>query len=182
MKDLSLHLLDIVQNSIRARATMIRVTLNMSPDGILKLVVEDNGSGMDAELLERIKDPFVTTRTTRRVGLGIPLLAQKAEQAGGFLSISSEPAVGTRLEAGFRISHPDCPPLGDIPGVAFLMMAGNKDIQMVFILRSQQEEWVWDSTQISDTLEGMSLQQPEIREALMGWFNSEFQLFKQNLK
>ena len=182
MKDLSLHILDIVQNSIRAQAESIRIILEIGADGVMKLVVEDNGSGMDAELLARIRDPFVTTRTTRRVGLGIPLLAQKAEQAGGFLSIGSEPAKGTRLEAGFRISHPDCPPMGDIPGVAYLLITGNRELHLVVILRSHKGEWVWDSTRIGETLEGISLQQPEIREGLLDWFNSEFQLFKQNLK
>lgn len=182
MKDLSLHILDIVQNSIRARAESVRIILEAGTDGWMKLVVEDNGSGMDAELLARIRDPFVTTRTTRRVGLGIPLLAQKAEQSGGFLTIGSEPGKGTRLEAGFRISHPDCPPIGDIPGVAFLLLAGNRKLHLVFILRSPDGEWVWDSTRIAETLEGMPLQQPEIRVGLLDWFNSEFQLFKQNLK
>lgn len=182
MKDLSLHILDIVQNSIRARAKSVRIIIQTDPGGWMKLVVEDDGTGMNAELLARIRDPFFTTRTTRRVGLGIPLLAQKAEQAGGYLTIGSEPAMGTHLEAGFRINHPDCPPLGDIPGVAFLLIAANRELHMVFILRSLNGEWTWDSALIADTLEGVPIGQPEIRKGLLDWFNSEYQLFIQNLK
>ena len=181
MKDLSLHVLDIVQNSVRAEADTIKVTLELAPEGKLMLLVEDDGRGMDAELLTRVGNPFVTTRTTRKVGLGIPLLKQNAEQAGGSLEITSEPGRGTLLKADFVIRHPVCPPVGDLPEVASLMMVSTPDFTIIFTLKSLHDESVWNSEHIRETLDGLSIQDPEIREGLRDWFQSDYQLFKQNL-
>jgi anti-sigma regulatory factor (Ser/Thr protein kinase) len=124
VRELALHVLDILQNTVEAGAT--RVTLRIHEDvpaDRLTIVVTDNGRGMDAATIARVTDPFYTTRTTRHVGLGLPLYGMAAEQAGGRLQIESQPGVGTTVEAAFQLSHPDRQPLGDMAGtlLAFLL-------------------------------------------------------------
>ena len=124
MLELALHVLDILQNTVEAGATRVILTIHedRAADS-LTITVTDNGRGMDAATVARVTDPFYTTRTTRHVGLGLPLYAMAAEQAGGRLVIRSQPGQGTTVEATFRLSHPDRQPLGDMAGtlLAFLL-------------------------------------------------------------
>lgn len=153
MKDISLHLLDIIQNSVAAQADRIIVSLSVvSSEDKLVIEVEDNGRGMDEELLKSVISPFVTTRTTRKVGMGIPLLKDSARQAGGELKISSEKGKGTKLEASFIISHIDRIPLGDISGTITNLIAAEPDIQYVLILKNRKEEFTFDSLEIKKRL------------------------------
>lgn len=133
MEDLSLHILDIAQNSIRAGATEITVeVVEDEAADLLAFVIRDNGCGMTEEQLARIHDPFFTTRTTRRVGLGIPLLKQTAEQAGGGLVVTSAPGRGTTVEARFQYHHPDRPPLGDLVATLWTLIVTNPKVEFVF--------------------------------------------------
>ena len=109
-----MHVLDIVQNSIKAGAKLIAVSFVRSPDGILTFTVKDDGCGMSPEFLARVTDPFTTTRTTRRVGLGIPMLKQSAEAAGGSFSLESEVGKGTVISASFDLRNIDCIPMGEL--------------------------------------------------------------------
>ena len=127
MKDLSLHLLDIAQNSIRAEASVVSIGFELREDGKLIMTVQDDGCGMDAELLERVKSPFTTTRTTRKIGLGIPMLMQNAIASGGGVDIESEPGKGTLLTAVFDTSSIDCLPLGDLPATLVTLITANPD-------------------------------------------------------
>ncbi|MDD4644500.1 MAG: ATP-binding protein [Bacteroidales bacterium] len=179
MKDLSLHILDIVQNSIRAEAGTIQVELVAGTDGKLKMLISDDGKGMDEEQVNRVKDPFFTTRTTRKIGLGISLLTQKAEQSGGYLTIESTPGKGTEVKAVFEISHPDCPPLGDIPGCAWMLMASNPGLRLIFRLVSATEEYEWDSNEINDALGGLPLTEHDVQANIIEWFNADFSKFKE---
>lgn len=181
MKDLSLHILDIVQNSIRANAKIIRVDLTIADDKILRLMIADDGCGMEADQLGQVKNPFFTTRQTRRIGLGVPLLTQKAQQSGGGLTIHSTPGEGTALEAQFCTRHPDCPPTGDLPECAWMLMAANPEMNMVFRLRSSTGEWEWDSVKIREALNGMHLTDSWCRKRIMEWFNEDFSIFKEVL-
>lgn len=115
MEDLSLHILDIVENALRAgaRNVTIRLTQSTKEDRLILEVIDD-GKGMDEETLSRSLDPFFTTKTGRRIGLGLPFLPQAAEEAEGKLSIESTPGRGTKVTATFRLSHIDRKPLGDI--------------------------------------------------------------------
>lgn len=124
-RELSQHLLDIFENGVKAGADCIAVTIeeDLGADWLL-LELRDNGSGMDAEMLRRIADPWVTTRTTRKVGLGIPFFKQAAEMCGGAFGIESEPGKGTRTWASFQHSHINRPPLGDIVGTVLCMIVG----------------------------------------------------------
>ncbi|NLF27683.1 MAG: sensor histidine kinase [Clostridiales bacterium] len=126
MNELSLYILDIVQNSIAAGATRVAIGLRVEGETLI-LTVEDDGRGMAAELLARVKSPFATTRTTRPVGLGIPMLEQCAAATGGALGIDSAPGAGTRLWARFGLRHVDRPPLGDLPGTMVALVLGSPD-------------------------------------------------------
>ncbi len=179
MKDLSLHILDIVQNSIRAGAREVNVLLSAGNDGMLSLQVTDDGMGMNQEQLSQVKDPFFTTRTTRKIGLGVSLLTQKAVQAGGSLTILSEPGEGTELKAIFQTTHPDCPPLGDIPGCAWMLMASNPDLRLVFRFMVATDTWDWDSVSIQEALGGIPITEEKIRTSIIDWFQSDFIKFKE---
>jgi len=131
MQELSLHVLDLLQNSAEAGAN--RVSLHILEDtrqNLLSIIVEDNGKGIPPELLEKVSDPFITTRTTRKVGLGLALLKATAESCGGKLEISSRLGVGTSVLASFQSDHIDRPPLGDIAGTVMVFIAGRRE--MVF--------------------------------------------------
>ena len=124
MRDLSLHIIDIVQNSVRADATLVNLTIEISGE-VLIIRIGDNGCGMTAETLQKVTDPFYTTRTTRKVGLGLPFFKQSAEQSGGELIIESEVGMGTVVTATFGLHHLDRPPMGDLSETVSLVMSGN---------------------------------------------------------
>jgi len=130
MKEIALHMLDIAENSLEAGATRVELVLELSAGGMLELSILDNGKGMDDETLKMTSDPFFTSRTTRRVGMGIPLLRQHAELAGGGLKIHSEKGKGTELKAVFVAGHPDIQPLGDIEGCWMILAAMHNEVNI----------------------------------------------------
>ena len=150
MNDLSLHILDVAQNSVAAGATRISIKLSDDACGIRRLSIADNGCGMSAEVLAQATSPFFTSRTTRRIGLGIPLLKMAAEMTGGFLTLESEEGKGTVLTACFDLSHIDCPPLGDIGSTVMLLVQGSPDIQFVYHRQTPHSVFLLDT----DTLRG----------------------------
>ncbi len=115
MQNLSMHVLDIAANAVRAEASLVKITLiNSKIRNVIKITVEDNGKGMDEEQLKKVQDPFYTTRTTRRIGLGIPLFRELAEQCGGEFELQSKLGVGTRIASSMQRNHWDPPPMGYI--------------------------------------------------------------------
>jgi anti-sigma regulatory factor (Ser/Thr protein kinase) len=163
MRDLSLHILDLMQNSIRAQAKTVSLSVSLDEKGILTLVIEDDGTGMSEELLSRVLSPFATTRTTRKVGLGIPMMAENCRLAGGDLSIESTLGKGTKLTATLDTRSIDCLPLGDLPGTVVTLVTMNPD-RPEFILRcrSPKGEMEFDTRQIRQALQGVPLNEPEI--------------------
>lgn len=137
MKELSLNLLDIAENSVKAGATLTQLLLNET-DTALTMTVEDDGCGMTEETVKRVADPFYTTRTTRSVGLGLPLLRLEAEQTGGRLEITSRhqeaypDCHGTRVTAVFCTDHIDCPPLGDVISTVVTLIQGHPNTDFLF--------------------------------------------------
>lgn len=129
MEDLSLHILDIAENSIEAKAhrVTIRIEECLSKD-LLVLEISDDGRGMSPQLLARALDPFFTTKRTKRIGLGIPLLAQAARAAGGKMTLRSQPGRGMKVRATFRLSHIDLQPLGDMAETLSVLMVGHPDV------------------------------------------------------
>lgn len=133
MQDLSLHILDIVENSIAASASRIKILIaEDTPGDSLSLQITDNGRGMDAEARKQALDPFFTTGSTRRVGLGLPLLAQAARESGGTLEVTSQPGRGTTVKAVFQLSHPDRKPLGDIAETLRTILVGRPELDLQF--------------------------------------------------
>ena len=131
MQDLSAHIMDIAQNSIRARATRVEVQVEeRAASDALVMTVRDNGTGMDEDTARRATDPFFTSRTTRKVGLGLSLLKQRAEAAGGEFTLRSTPGEGTTVRAAFRRSHVDCPPVGDVAGTIVLLAVANPGVDI----------------------------------------------------
>jgi anti-sigma regulatory factor (Ser/Thr protein kinase) len=158
MEDLSLHILDIVENSITAAATEIRIRIDEDTrNDRLVLEIHDDGTGMDKEMQMRALDPFFTTRTTRRVGLGLPLLAQAARESGGQFEVTSSPGNGTTVRAVFQLNHPDRKPMGDIPGTLGTILAGRPRLDLVF-------EYTRDEVVI-DTLDTRSCRRDEPESA-----------------
>lgn len=158
MKELSLNILDIAENSVKARASLIGITLTEKEDRTLLLTVTDDGCGMDAEMLARVKDPFFTTRTTRPVGMGISLLQLAAEQTGGWLTIDSvsekdDPEKhGTVLQALFHLDHVDCVPLGDVVSTMITLIQGSPDIDFVYTHTAPGGQVQLDTTQLRQIL------------------------------
>ncbi len=133
MEDLSLHILDIVENSITAGAKKIEVRiLEDAKSDLLTIEIVDDGSGMDEDTARRAPDPFFTTRSTRRVGMGLPLLAQSAEESGGGITIESKPGERTTVKATFGHSHIDRRPLGDVGESLRVLIAGHPDVRFVY--------------------------------------------------
>lgn len=138
MKELSLNILDVTENSVKAGADLTEILLREA-DNLLTLVIRDNGCGMDAQTVEKVTDPFYTTRTTRAVGLGLPLLKLEAQQTGGDVTVTSRDektypdAHGTTVTATFHTDHIDCPPLGDLPATVVTLVQGHPDTDFLYV-------------------------------------------------
>ena len=133
MEDLSLHILDIVENSIAAGAKKIEIKIiEEKKKDSLTIEITDDGKGMDEKKLKKVLDPFFTTRNTRKIGLGLPLLAQSAEESGGSIKIESEPGKKTTVKATFGYSHIDRKPFGDMGETLKVLIVGNPDINFNF--------------------------------------------------
>ena len=167
MKNLADHILDIIQNSLRAEATLIEIIVEENKtDDFCRVQITDNGCGMNEQELKQAANPFFTSRKTRKVGLGLALLKQNAEQANGTFKIQSKPGVGTVVIATFQISNIDRPPLGEIWDVFYLMMAGNESVQWVYEHKTNAGSYRITSSEIKDAVEGVPLQNAAIREAI----------------
>ncbi len=163
MKELSLHILDILQNSIAAQADLIEIELfENKKENVYRIIIRDNGNGMSAEMLSHVTDPYYTSRTTRKVGLGIPLLKQNAERAGGTFTIESEYGKGTILKAEFQHTNIDRPMMGDIAGVIVLTAAANEKIRFIYKHTTDHGNYIFDTKEIKDIMDGTSINQPQI--------------------
>jgi hypothetical protein len=149
MRDLSLHLLDLAENSIRAQATVVTVRVEEVPSrNSLVLTIEDNGKGMDEAFLESVMSPFSTTRTTRNVGLGIPLMKATAERAGGTLTLESVVGQGTRIQASMEYENIDRPPLGRVEDTIVSLMSFQHDIDIHFVYVYETQEFQFNTEEI----------------------------------
>ena len=167
MKELSLNILDVAKNSVVAGATLVQITLDTNESGWLTLSIQDNGCGMTEETLRRVTDPFYTTRTTRRVGLGLPLLKLAAEQTGGSLQIESsveQGSCGTTVKAVFDTNSIDCMPIGDIVSTVCVLIAGSPEIDFEFLDRAPGYTVSLKTAELRAVLgEEISLAEPEIQ-------------------
>ena len=168
MRDLSLHLLDLAQNSITAGASLVTVRVSLDSAGMLTLELTDDGRGMSPELLERVTSPFATTRTTRKVGLGIPLMKENAEKAGGTFRLESELGKGTRLTATMDTKNIDCLPLGDLSGTLLSLMLTNPlHPDFLFEGKTPKEECSFDTRAVREALgSDIPFNEPSVAEWL----------------
>ena len=173
MRTLSEHILDIVQNSVSAGATLIEIIVveNKKKD-ICSLTINDNGCGMDAETLSRATDPFFTSRKTRKVGLGLPLLKQNAEAAGGSFKLESQPGKGTRLVAVFQLSNFDRPPLGDIWNTLYLMLLSYDKGELIYSHQTEKGTFSFSFKELKEIVGDVSFQQKEIREGIIEYIKT----------
>lgn len=185
MREISLHIMDIAQNSVRAQASLITIRL-LADKKADQLTVEiiDNGSGMSEEMTAHVTDPFVTSRTTRRVGLGLSLLQAGAEGTGGSFTVSSKLGDGTDVRAVYTMSHLDRPPIGDFAGTAESLMICNPDLDFRIEVQLPDSTAVQDldTREIRSMLGGdVRLDEPEIaawiRENLHEMFPARYQDF-----
>ena len=167
MQNLAAHIMDIAQNAVRAKATAITINVEEnSEQATFSFTIEDNGCGMDANVLQRITDPFFTSRTVRKVGLGIPLLKQNAEQTGGYIDLQSQLGKGSTVKAVFHRNHWDCPPVGDIGDVVVLLITANADIEFIYTHTTSRGKYSICTSEIKATLEEVPLHHPDIVLAL----------------
>jgi len=174
VRELSLHLLDVVENAIEAGARHVALAIVEDLDAdLLTMSVADDGRGMDAETMRRVRDPFFTTRTTRHVGLGIPLVAAAAERCAGELTIHSQPSGGTTVVARFQHSHIDRAPLGDLAGTLICILMRDDGLELDYrhaiVDHGAERAFEWSTTEIRDTLGDLPLSTPIVREWLSGF-------------
>lgn len=171
MKELSLHILDITQNSIRAGASVVWLTIDESiPDNLLKIIIEDNGKGIPKDMLENITNPFVTTRKTRKVGLGLSLFKEAALSCNGDFQITSEVGKGTCVTAVFEHDHIDRMPLGNMPETIMTMLLSFDSADLVYVHRYNGREFVMDTRELKTVLEADNLlTDPDILNWIKGY-------------
>lgn len=163
MKELSLHILDIIQNSVVAKANTIAITINEFKDkNLFEIIITDNGVGMNSEQLKNATDPFYTSRNTRKVGLGLPLFKQAIDLCNGSFNLVSDPGKGTELKISAPINHIDRQPLGDLGGVIVHSMISNPDINFKYKHTTTLGAYFFDSEEIKTTLEGISINNSEV--------------------
>ena len=161
MRELSLHILDIVENGIGAGGNCIWIEVDEArKKDQLKIKIRDNGSGMPIEKLDNINDPFITSRATRKVGLGLSLLSAATERCDGTLRIDTQPGKGTEVEARFRYHHIDRAPLGDMAATITTLIIGNPEIDFVYSHRVDGKDFSLDTRQIRVEMENLSLSDP----------------------
>ena len=170
MRELALHILDVLQNAVEAGATRVALeVVEDQPADRLTITVRDNGRGMDAATLARVTDPFYTSRTTRHVGLGLPLLAAAAERSDGELHIQSAPGAGTTVEVIFAYSHPDRQPLGNLPDTLLAFLLSEKAPDLHFLHSVGDAAFDFDTADIRAALDGVPLTHPSVRWWLAGF-------------
>ena len=163
MKELALHILDITKNSVSADAEHIELTLTETADHTLTIVITDDGRGMSPEFLAQVTDPFTTTRTTRKVGMGLPLYRMAAEQTGGSLTVESTEGEGTKVTAVFHTDHLDCPPMGDLAGTVALLIQGSPWVDFTVERTTPKGFYFFSTEEVREYLGNeVSLDEPEV--------------------
>ena len=165
MRELSLNVMDVAQNSVRAEASLVEIEVEESDkNDSLSITIRDNGCGMTQEQVQQVIDPFFTTRTTRKVGLGVPLFKMSAEQTGGSFDITSEVGRGTQTRARYVKSHVDMTPLGDINSTVSILIRCNPEIDFVFTHSTDKGAFTLDTRELREVLQGVSLDTPDVVE------------------
>ena len=175
MLELAAHILDIAENSVRAGAKLVKIDIEEDTvKDFLSIKIIDNGQGMKKEEIKKVLDPFYTTKTVRRVGLGLPLLADAAQRSGGSLQIKSEKDKGTTVKATFGLSHVDRQPMGDIIGTLIVLIAGNSAVDFLYRHKRNNQQFKMDSRQIRKEISDVPINHPEILKYIRGVLEEGF--------
>ncbi|MBQ3157971.1 MAG: sensor histidine kinase [Clostridia bacterium] len=174
MRELSDNIMDIAQNSISAGASLTQVHVIVShADNLITFIFRDNGCGMSEEMVKSVTEPFTTTRRTRKVGLGLPLLQQTAMMTGGEMSITSQLGVGTEVKASFGLDHIDRPPMGDVAGAWFSLVLMNPDTDFLFTYDYDGKLFTFDTREVREAVAPLPLNQMEIAAWIKDCLQSE---------
>ncbi len=176
MPEISLNILDVAQNSVSAQASTIEISVTADTQrDQLVVSISDNGKGMLPEQVSRVTDPFYTTRTTRRVGLGVPFFKMAAELTGGSFSIESTPNVGTTTIARFGLAHIDRMPLGDIAGSYVSLVGANPQLNFMLTVGLDGCEFKADTREFRAVMGDISLSEPEVLEFIAGFIRENLE-------
>ena len=175
MRELSLNILDIAQNSISAGASLTEIVVNENTkDKTLLIGIYDNGCGMTEEQVKSVIDPFFTTRTTRKVGMGIPLFKMSCEQTGGKFTIESEKGVGTKINALYKTDSINFTPLGDISSTIVTIVSMNADKEFLYRRVLDDKEFIFSTVEIKKILDGVPLSEPSVMNWIEEYLNEQY--------
>jgi anti-sigma regulatory factor (Ser/Thr protein kinase) len=179
MIDLAAHILDIAENSVRAGARLIEINIEEdAAKDFLSIEIIDDGQGMKEEAIKKVLDPFYTTKTVRRVGLGLPLFADAAQRSGGSLHLESKEGSGTKVKATFGLSHVDRQPIGDITGTLIILIAGNSDVDFLYRHRYNDRQFEMDTRIIRKEIDDIPINHPDILKYIRGFLEEGFSEIK----
>ena len=179
MREISLTLLDLAQNSIKVEASLIEIEFSISEKrNLIEFTIDDNGYGMTNEELEKVTDPFFTSRAERRVGLGVPFCKLACEQAGGSFSITSEKDVGTKLYASFQLDHIDRQPVGDLAGSVLFIVTASEKSDVIFKFKTDETDFSFDSREAKEILGGLPINTPDVVSYLEDMFRENIKITK----
>ncbi len=161
------HIMDIAMNSVRAGGRNVTIAVISKKEGnLLTITITDDGAGMTEDVVRAAKDPFFSTKEKKGIGLGIPLLQGAAEMCGGDFSLESSPGKGTTVRAAFALDHPDLPPLGNLKETILLLCVSNPEVRFVFHYQDDGKEFVLDTREIHELLDGVPISHPEVIDFL----------------
>ena len=181
MEDISLHVLDISQNSVSAGARQITISVREdTAENLLTVSITDDGGGIDPGILSTVTDPFTTTRITRKVGLGLAFLESACRSVGGDLEVTSD-SDGTCVSATFRLVHVDRPPLGDMGSTLIVLLAANPEIRIVYVHEVNGKRFSFDSDEVAELLEDVDVRSPLVLRWLSRYLNDNLELLREGL-
>jgi len=173
MTEISLNILDVAENSTRAQASLVTITVDAQPEADrLTVTIADDGCGMTQEQIEHVTDPFFTTRKTRKVGLGVPFFKQAAELTGGSFRITSEVGVGTTTSAVFVLSSVDRVPLGDMDSTMHTLITCHQDTDFLYIYRYGDKEFQLDTREFRQILGDVPFDSPDVSAFIMQYLQT----------
>lgn len=178
MKEISMHILDITMNSIKAEATLVEINIEDSiKNNCLKITIKDNGRGMSEEAVNKAANPFYTTRTTRKVGLGIPMLKESCERCNGYLNIFSQPGIGTTISCYFERDNIDRAPLGNMGETIMTIINSADNCELIYTHDTDAGRFVFSTLEIKKILDGMNIKDTNVLIWIKEYINENVNFF-----
>lgn len=178
MKEISMHILDITMNSLKADATLIEIMIEDSiKNNLLKISIKDNGRGMSEDVISKVTNPFFTTRTTRKVGLGIPMLKESCERCNGYLTINSNPGVGTTVTCFFERDNIDRAPLGNMGETIMTIINSGNNFELIYSHRTDSSTFIFNTIEIKTMLEGVDISDNSVLLWIKEYINENVNFF-----